>query len=60
MYADRLLRDFIWTNMEDVFAHVVVRGLFMEGLVVALHQDCVALLKGEQQELNLKGEANRT
>lgn len=53
MYADRLLRHFVRTNMEDVLAHVVVSGLSMEGLVIALHQDFVALFKRKQQDLVL-------
>ena len=53
MYADRLLRDFIRTNIKDMLAHVVVFGLLMEGLVVALHQDPVALLVCKQQDLLL-------
>lgn len=58
MYADRLLRHFVRTNMEDVLAHVVVSGLPMEGLIIALHQDCVALFKCKQQDLILRGETN--
>lgn len=53
MYADGLLRHFVRTNMEDVLAHVVISGFPVEGLVIALHQDFVALFKAEQQELIL-------
>ena len=56
MYANWLMRHFVWTNMEDVLAHVVVSGLPTEGLVTALHQDFVALLKCKQQDLVLKGQ----
>lgn len=56
MYADRLLRHFVRTNMEDVLAHVVVGGFPMEGLVIALHQDFVALFICKQQDLILRGQ----
>lgn len=56
MYADWLLRHFVGTNVEDVLQHVVVSGLPMEGLVIALHQDFVALFKCKQQDLVLKGQ----
>lgn len=55
MYADRLLGHFVRTNMEDVLAHVVVSRLSLKGLVIALHQDFVALFKCEQQDLILGG-----
>ena len=58
MYADRLLRNFVWTNMEDVLAHVVVSGLPVEGLVIALHQGFVALFKCKQQDLILRGQTS--
>lgn len=54
MYADWLLRHFVRTNMENVLAHVVVSGLLVEGLVIALHQDFVALFKCKQQDLILR------
>lgn len=53
MYANRLLRHFVWTNMNDVLAHIVVISLFVEGLIIALHQDLVALFKCKQQDLLL-------
>lgn len=56
MYANRLLRHFVRANMEDVLAHVVVSCLPTEGLVIALHQDFVALFKCKQQDLVLKGQ----
>lgn len=56
MYADRLLRHLVRTNMEDVFAHVVVGGFPSEGLVIALHQELMALFKCKQQDLILKGQ----
>lgn len=58
MYADRLLRHFVRTDMEDVLAHVVVSWLPMEGLVIALHQDFVALFKCKQQDLLLRGQTS--
>lgn len=41
--------------MEDVFAHIVISGVPVEGLVIALLQNCVALLKCKQQNLILRG-----
>lgn len=55
MYADRLLGHFVGTNMEDVLAHVEVSSFILEGLVIALHQDFVALFKCQQQDLILEG-----
>ncbi len=55
MYADRLLRHFVRTNVEDVLAHVKVWGFPDEGLVIALHQDFVALFKCKQQDPFLRG-----
>lgn len=55
MYADGLLGHFVRTNVEDVLAHVVVSSFSLEGLVIALHQDFVALFKCEQQDLVLGG-----
>lgn len=55
MYADGLLRHFVRRNMEDVLAHVVISGFPVEGLVIAFHQDFVALFKAKQQELILVG-----
>lgn len=55
MYADRLLGHFVGTNMEDVLAHVEVSSFTMEGLVIALHQNFVALFKCQQQDLILEG-----
>ena len=55
MNADRLLGHFVWMNMENVLAHVVVSSLSLEGLVIALHQDFVALFKCKQQDLILGG-----
>lgn len=56
MYADRLLRHSVWTNMEDMLASVVVSGLLVKGLVIALHQDFVALFKCKQQDFVLRGQ----
>lgn len=58
MYADWLLRHFVRTNVEDVLYHGVVNGLSVEGLVIALHQDFVALFKCKQQDLHLKGQTS--
>lgn len=55
MYADGLLGHFVRTNVEDVLAHVEVSGFSLEGLVIALHQDFVALFEREQQDLVLAG-----
>lgn len=55
MYADRLLGHFVGTNMEDVLPHVEVNSFILEGLVIALHQDFVALFKCQQQDLILEG-----
>lgn len=41
--------------MEDVLAHVEVCGFSLEGLVIALHQDFVALFERKQQDLVLAG-----
>lgn len=53
MYADRLLRYFVWLHMKDVLAHVVVNGRMLEGLIIALHQDFMAFFKRKHQELIL-------
>lgn len=60
MDADRLLGNFVRPNMKDVFAHVEVSGLLTEGLVGALGQNCVALLKRKQQDLLLKESRSET
>lgn len=54
VYADRLLRHFVWLNMEDVLAHVVVNSRLLEGLIIALHQDFMAFFKRKHQELILR------
>lgn len=54
VYADRLLRYFVWPNMEDVLAHVVVNSRLLEGLIIALHQDFMAFFKCKHQELILR------
>lgn len=54
VYTDRLLRYFVWLNVEDVHAHVVVNSLLLEGLIVALHQDFVAFFKCKHQEFILR------
>lgn len=40
--------------MEDVLAHVVVNSRFLEGLIIALHQDFMAFFKCKHQELILR------
>lgn len=54
MYADGLQRNCVWTNIKNVFAHVVVCGLPVEGLVIAPHQDLVALFESLYQYFVLK------
>lgn len=44
--GDRFLRDFVRASVEDVFAHVMVCWLTVEGLVGAALKCTVALLKG--------------
>lgn len=53
MYANRVLRHFVWMNIDDVLAHVVVSGLSVKRLVIALHQNLVALFKCKKQDLVL-------
>lgn len=55
MYADRFLRHSVWTHIEDVFAHVVVSGLPLEGLIIALHKEAVTLFICQKQDLILGG-----
>lgn len=54
VYADRLLRYFVWLNMENVLAHVVVNSRMLEGLIIALHQDFMAFFKCKHQEIILR------
>ena len=49
MNGDRLLGDFIWPRVEDVFAHVAVSRLAVKGLVSAAQQRPMTLLEGQQQ-----------
>lgn len=55
VYADRLLGHFVGTGTEDVFAHVVICGFAVEGLIIAAHQRFVALHKGKEQNFHLGG-----
>ena len=55
MYADRLLRDFVRTDVEDLLAHVEVGRLALVGPVVAMDQCSVAFSEGLEQDLLLHG-----
>ena len=53
MYADRLLGDFVRTDVEDLLAHVEVVRLALVGPVIAMDQCSVAFSEGLEQDLFL-------
>ena len=50
VYADRLLGDFVRTDVEDLLAHVEVGGLALVCPVVAMDQCSVAFSEGLEQD----------